>query len=149
MKQNLLYCNQIPRHLLLLIAGCGFAIFQHESQLNKITRDSAKITVEQVHGLMSQVIIMFCLCTFGNSLFTSTKDQHFLDMEQISFSLDWSVPCLSHSSRWSRIFYSTLFGNLIGPKQTLLVLKQWLKPEPLTQQKNSLIFGPHVHSLLV
>nr|XP_011459046.1 PREDICTED: COP9 signalosome complex subunit 5a-like isoform X1 [Fragaria vesca subsp. vesca] len=29
---------------------------QEESQLAKITRDSAKITVEQVHGLMSQVI---------------------------------------------------------------------------------------------
>ncbi|KAF9681377.1 hypothetical protein SADUNF_Sadunf06G0219500 [Salix dunnii] len=27
-----------------------------ESQLAKITRDSAKITVEQVYGLMSQVI---------------------------------------------------------------------------------------------
>ncbi|KAL1532339.1 COP9 signalosome complex subunit 5a [Salvia divinorum] len=29
---------------------------EQESQLNKIARDSAKITVEQVHGLMSQVI---------------------------------------------------------------------------------------------
>ncbi|KAK5817104.1 hypothetical protein PVK06_022027 [Gossypium arboreum] len=29
---------------------------QEESQLAKITRDSAKITMEQVHGLMSQVI---------------------------------------------------------------------------------------------
>lgn len=29
---------------------------EEESQLAKITRDSAKITVEQVHGLMSQVI---------------------------------------------------------------------------------------------
>lgn len=29
---------------------------QEESQLNKITRDSAKITAEQVHGLMSQVV---------------------------------------------------------------------------------------------
>ncbi|KAL6530805.1 proteasome regulatory particle subunit RPN11 [Orobanche gracilis] len=29
---------------------------EEESQLTKITRDSAKITVEQVHGLMSQVI---------------------------------------------------------------------------------------------
>lgn len=29
---------------------------QEESQLAKITRDSAKITVEQVHGLMSQVL---------------------------------------------------------------------------------------------
>ncbi|CAA0821368.1 COP9 signalosome complex subunit 5a [Striga hermonthica] len=33
-----------------------FYLFQEESQLSKITRDSAKITVEQVHGLMSQVI---------------------------------------------------------------------------------------------
>lgn len=49
------YCNQTPFHLLPFIADCGFAIFQQESQLNKITRDSAKITVEQVHGLMSQV----------------------------------------------------------------------------------------------
>ncbi|WZZ80837.1 hypothetical protein YC2023_101409 [Brassica napus] len=30
--------------------------FQEEPPLAKITRDSAKITVEQVHGLMSQVI---------------------------------------------------------------------------------------------
>lgn len=30
---------------------------QEDSQLTKITRDSAKITVEQVHGLMSQVTI--------------------------------------------------------------------------------------------
>ncbi|KAF3774085.1 COP9 signalosome complex subunit 5b [Nymphaea thermarum] len=29
---------------------------QEESQLAKISRDSSKITVEQVHGLMSQVI---------------------------------------------------------------------------------------------
>ncbi|XP_073020778.1 COP9 signalosome complex subunit 5b-like [Primulina eburnea] len=40
---------------------------EEESQLNKITRDSEKITVEQVHGLMSQVIkdILFnsiCQC---------------------------------------------------------------------------------------
>lgn len=28
---------------------------QEESQLAKITKDSSKITVEQVHGLMSQV----------------------------------------------------------------------------------------------
>ena len=37
---------------------------QEDSQLAKITRDSAKITVEQVHGLMSQVICtatpLFC-----------------------------------------------------------------------------------------
>lgn len=37
---------------------------QEESQLTKITRDSAKITAEQVHGLMSQVtipcLILFC-----------------------------------------------------------------------------------------
>jgi hypothetical protein len=32
-----------------------FSKLQEESQLAKITRDSAKITVEQVHGLMSQV----------------------------------------------------------------------------------------------
>lgn len=31
---------------------------QEESQLTKITRDSAKITVEQVHGLMSQVSLL-------------------------------------------------------------------------------------------
>jgi COP9 signalosome complex subunit 5 len=29
---------------------------QEESQLAKISRDSSKITVEQLHGLMSQVI---------------------------------------------------------------------------------------------
>lgn len=34
----------------------GFMYVQpEESQLAKITRDSSKITVEQVHGLMSQV----------------------------------------------------------------------------------------------
>lgn len=42
---------------------------EEDSQLAKITRDSAKITVEQVHGLMSQVIkdILF------NSVRQSTK----------------------------------------------------------------------------
>ncbi|KAL0327646.1 UNVERIFIED_CONTAM: COP9 signalosome complex subunit [Sesamum angustifolium] len=44
---------------------------EEESQLTKITRDSAKITVEQVHGLMSQVIkdILF------NSVRQSNKSQ--------------------------------------------------------------------------
>ncbi|CAH1443492.1 COP9 signalosome complex subunit 5a [Lactuca sativa] len=44
---------------------------EEESQLAKITRDSAKITVEQVHGLMSQVIkdILF------NSVRQSNKSQ--------------------------------------------------------------------------
>ncbi|KAM7265601.1 hypothetical protein ACFE04_003284 [Oxalis oulophora] len=44
---------------------------QEESQLAKITRDSAKITVEQVHGLMSQVIkdVLF------NSVRQSNKSQ--------------------------------------------------------------------------
>nr|CBL87025.1 CSN5 protein [Solanum lycopersicum] len=43
---------------------------EEESQLAKITRDSAKITVEQVHGLMSQVIkdILFnSVCKSGKS----------------------------------------------------------------------------------
>ncbi|RVW48396.1 COP9 signalosome complex subunit 5a [Vitis vinifera] len=38
------------------LSGTPFCELQEESQLAKITRDSAKITVEQVHGLMSQVI---------------------------------------------------------------------------------------------
>ncbi|KAI8008703.1 COP9 signalosome complex subunit 5 [Camellia lanceoleosa] len=45
------------------ILRAGLALAEHasstdmeESQLAEITRDSAKITVEQVHGLMSQVI---------------------------------------------------------------------------------------------
>lgn len=41
---------------------------QEESQLGKITRDSAKITVEQVHGLMSQVI--------KDTLFNSVCQSH-------------------------------------------------------------------------
>jgi len=32
------------------------SLLQEESQLAKISRDSSKITVEQLHGLMSQVI---------------------------------------------------------------------------------------------
>ncbi|KAF5786375.1 putative Cop9 signalosome subunit 5 domain-containing protein [Helianthus annuus] len=48
-----------------------FHSLQEESQLAKITRDSAKIIVEQVHGLMSQVIkdILF------NSVRPSRKSQ--------------------------------------------------------------------------
>ncbi|KAH6804504.1 COP9 signalosome 5A [Perilla frutescens var. frutescens] len=40
---------------------------EQESQLNKITRDSAKITVEQVHGLMSQVIKDILFNSVGQS----------------------------------------------------------------------------------
>ncbi|KAJ6673807.1 hypothetical protein OIU85_012782 [Salix viminalis] len=47
-----------------------------ESQLAKITRDSAKITVEQVHGLMSQVIkdILFNSVRQSNRSRTETSD---------------------------------------------------------------------------
>lgn len=51
------------------LSRCVLDHFQDEPQLAKITRDSAKITVEQVHGLMSQVskyiltyLILFILC---------------------------------------------------------------------------------------
>lgn len=51
--------------------------FQDEPQLAKITRDSAKITVEQVHGLMSQVskynltmLILFPLLVKGSMKLT-------------------------------------------------------------------------------
>ncbi|KAG6553274.1 hypothetical protein Mapa_005008 [Marchantia paleacea] len=49
---------------------------EEESQLAKITRDSSKITVEQVHGLMSQVIkdILFNSVTSGNSSAPVTSD---------------------------------------------------------------------------
>lgn len=68
MKRKLL--NQTHFHLLPFIADCGFALlFQQESQLNKITRDSGKITVEQVHGLMSQVILIFSHVTFEHLSF--------------------------------------------------------------------------------
>ena len=40
-------------------------LLQEESQLAKISRDSSKITVEQLHGLMSQVI--------KDTLFNSVK----------------------------------------------------------------------------
>lgn len=40
---------------------CWSSELQEESQLAKITRDSAKITVEQVHGLMSQVYAVLFL----------------------------------------------------------------------------------------
>lgn len=33
------------------------SFLQEESQLSKVSKDSSKITVEQVHGLMSQVNI--------------------------------------------------------------------------------------------
>lgn len=79
------------------LSGTPFCELQEESQLAKITRDSAKITVEQVHGLMSQVsqssdnlvlkfigIVNFCFVFFT----------HF-------FSL-----------RLSRTFFSTLCASL-------------------------------------
>ncbi|XP_020257021.1 COP9 signalosome complex subunit 5b-like isoform X2 [Asparagus officinalis] len=46
---------------------------EEESQLAKITRDSAKITVEQVHGLMSQVIKDFLFNSVRQS--SSSKSQ--------------------------------------------------------------------------
>ncbi|KAI8532689.1 hypothetical protein RHMOL_Rhmol11G0233000 [Rhododendron molle] len=42
--------------LLLNLQVAALYQFKEESQIAKITKDSAKITVEQVHGLMSQVI---------------------------------------------------------------------------------------------
>ncbi|KAM0939128.1 putative proteasome endopeptidase complex [Dioscorea sansibarensis] len=49
---------------------------QEESQLAKITRDSSKITVEQVHGLMSQVIkdILFNSVRHSNGACPSLTD---------------------------------------------------------------------------
>ncbi|KEH17814.1 hypothetical protein MTR_8g006645 [Medicago truncatula] len=49
---------------------------KEESPLAKITRDSAKITVEQVHGLMSQVIkdILFNSVHQANKSRTETSD---------------------------------------------------------------------------
>ncbi|KEH17815.1 COP9 signalosome complex subunit 5a-like protein [Medicago truncatula] len=49
---------------------------EEESPLAKITRDSAKITVEQVHGLMSQVIkdILFNSVHQANKSRTETSD---------------------------------------------------------------------------
>ncbi|CAA3009975.1 Hypothetical predicted protein [Olea europaea subsp. europaea] len=45
----------------------GMHCKQEESQLGKITHDSAKITVEQVHGLMSRVIKVILLSTAWQS----------------------------------------------------------------------------------
>ncbi|KAK6129852.1 hypothetical protein DH2020_036438 [Rehmannia glutinosa] len=50
-----------------------FYPFQEESQLTKITRDSAKITVEQVHGLMSQASVIKDI--LFNSVRQSNKSQ--------------------------------------------------------------------------
>ncbi|KAK4490891.1 hypothetical protein RD792_001606 [Penstemon davidsonii] len=49
---------------------------EEESQLTRITRDSAKITVEQVHGLMSQVIkdILFNSVRQSNKTKTESPD---------------------------------------------------------------------------
>lgn len=44
------------RRSLIFLWHQSLTDLQEESPLAKITRDSAKITVEQVHGLMSQVI---------------------------------------------------------------------------------------------
>ncbi|KAL2633314.1 hypothetical protein R1flu_004793 [Riccia fluitans] len=53
---------------------------EEESQLAKITRDSSKITVEQVHGLMSQVIkdILFNCVTRGSSATPKALDEMML-----------------------------------------------------------------------
>lgn len=48
---------------------CWSSEFQEESPLAKITRDSAKITVEQVHGLMSQVYAVLFLLKSHNISF--------------------------------------------------------------------------------
>uniref|UniRef100_A0A0D3FUT1 Cop9 signalosome subunit 5 C-terminal domain-containing protein n=1 Tax=Oryza barthii TaxID=65489 RepID=A0A0D3FUT1_9ORYZ len=49
---------------------------QEESPLPKVTRDSSKITAEQVHGLMSQVIkdILFSSVHPSNKTSTSAPD---------------------------------------------------------------------------
>ncbi|CAA0812412.1 COP9 signalosome complex subunit 5b [Striga hermonthica] len=49
---------------------------EEESQLSKITRDSATITVEQVHGLMSQVIkdILFNFVRQSNKSLVESSD---------------------------------------------------------------------------
>jgi hypothetical protein len=41
-----------------------YLLQQEESPLTKVTRDSSKITAEQVYGLMSQVILDVCLDLF-------------------------------------------------------------------------------------
>ncbi|KAK4389048.1 COP9 signalosome complex subunita [Sesamum angolense] len=48
--------NQLAHSRFGSLIGGPLRKKEEESQLTKITRDSAKITVEQVHGLMSQVI---------------------------------------------------------------------------------------------
>jgi COP9 signalosome complex subunit 5 len=57
---------------------CSFLCFtqQEESPLAKVTRDSSKITAEQVHGLMSQVIkdILFNSVHPSNKASTSAPD---------------------------------------------------------------------------
>ncbi|CAK9136838.1 unnamed protein product [Ilex paraguariensis] len=65
-------CISIAVVLCTTIVLCSDA---EESQLAKITRDSAKITVEQVHGLMSQVIkdILFNSVHQSNRLRTESS----------------------------------------------------------------------------
>ncbi|KAF9616190.1 hypothetical protein IFM89_028966 [Coptis chinensis] len=54
-----------------------FPLMQEDNQLAKITRDSSKITVEQVHGLMSQVIkdILFNSVRHSNGTPTTLEKQ--------------------------------------------------------------------------
>ena len=47
--------SYLEDNFILSLNAMWIPLMQEESQLAKITRDSAKITVEQVHGLMSQV----------------------------------------------------------------------------------------------
>ena len=55
----LVYVIDLNTALLFYIYVVHCCLQQEESPLAKVTRDSSKITAEQVHGLMSQVIIPF------------------------------------------------------------------------------------------
>lgn len=60
---------------------------QEESQLAKITRDSAKITVEQVHGLMSQVTSHFAswLFTLNREIIYMFLKEHLVFVLNMNF----------------------------------------------------------------
>ena len=106
---------------LLLYQTWVMFIGQEESQLAKITRDSSKITVVQVHGLMSQVNF-------------SSASYRYLAMYSIFLQNCCLVPNVSSSDykRLSRTSCSTLCGSPAAASQsralrTHLGLNPWSK----------------------
>jgi len=83
MGARLVACNPGDR--------CGMPVQkkkEEESQLAKISRDSSKITVEQLHGLMSQVI----KDTLFNSVMSSATTPGAMSAETSTSTTDSSGP---------------------------------------------------------